>query len=365
MKTQPRLLLLGTTVTAGLAAQSHLVVPSTFATTDAMSYEWIAGATDPQRQQTLIGASHLAAMLGSDIHAIEFRRTAVNETYAAGSTNLTVTLSISPNTPLACSNSFAANTGPSPVQVFSGTVTLPASPATGGSGSAIGWTAANIVRIPFTQPFHYAGGTICVDVTGQPITGQETWWMADATEEVIPGTAVVELGPGCGGYGGVQRQWSSVDERSLVPGGHAVFRAWGTPSGLAVAMFGAEATGPLFPQYPLLGQWGIPTPNCVSYLNPLSILATVPTVFDAPAQPSPFSSMAEVLVPLPSHPAWFGFQLTTQWFDLGELASSNGLRWTVGSAAPTLDMALCEGVPQLPSGHVTTYLAHVLRFEYQ
>lgn len=359
--------LTGSTLCAALAAQSHLVVPAAYASTDAMSYEWIAGATDPQRQQTLVGQSHLQAMVNRNVHAIELRRTAVDEAYAAGAADLTVTLSTAPHTPLMCSNVFAANVGGDALQVFSGTVTLPASPAVaGGTGSAVAWTPANTVRIAFQQPFLYTGGTLCIDVVGQPIAGQETWWMADAIEEVTPGTGVVDLGPGCGAYGGPQRQWSFAMRRSLVPGGRAMFRAEGPPNGMTLALFGAEARPPMFPVYPSLSQWGVPTPGCVSYVDPTRLLATIPAIYEPETHPSSsIAALAEVLVHLPTDPSWFGFQLTTQWFDLGQLASSNGLRWTVGGAAPTLDMALNEGNPAGATGHVTTYLAHVLRFEHQ
>ncbi|MCA8973365.1 MAG: hypothetical protein KDC98_01520 [Planctomycetes bacterium] len=367
MPTPSRITFLAAALPTFLAAQSFVVAPAAYATTDAMSYEWIAGATDPARQQTLIGESHLLAMLGRDILAIELRRTAVDEAYLAGAMNFTVTLSISPNTPLRCSNVYAHNVGtnPAPVQVFSGTVNLPASPAvTGGVGSTVQWTANNTLRIAFTQPFHYAGGTLCIDITGQPIPGQKAWWMADAIEEVIPGSAIVELGPGCGPFGGPQRQWSRVSRRSLIPGGSAIFRAEGDTGDLAIAVFGAEARAPAFPQYPLLSQWGVPTPGCVSYVSPLGILAMVPATMTAESGGSYITAMAEVLVDLPPSSAWSGFELTTQWFNLNDLASSNGFRWTVGSAPSTLDMALCEGDSTLSTGRVTTYLAHVWRFEY-
>jgi hypothetical protein len=363
----PLTALLTALLTATLPAQNHLVVPAAFTTTDAMSYEWIAGASHARRQQTLIGQSHLTALVGRQIQALELRRTAVDEPYAAGAANLTIQLSTSPHAPALCSNEFAANVGNNAQQVFAGTIALPASPAiSSGTGATVQWTAANTVRIAFAQPFAYQGGTLCIDVTGQPIAGQKTWWMADAIEDVVPGTAVVELGPGCGAYGGPQRQWSFVAERSLVPGGHAIFRAEGPPNGLALCLFGAEAAPPVFPQYPLLSQWGIPTAGCRSYINPFLIMAVVPAVYCPQPAPAPaYRGIAEVLVRLPADPSWFGFTLTTQWFDLGQLAASNGFRWTVASAAPTLDMALCEGHPLSTKGNVTNYLAHVVRFEYQ
>ena len=75
--------------------------------------------------------------------------------------------------------------------------------------------------------------------------------------------------------------------------------------------------------------------------------------------------IAEALVKLPANPAVFGMHLSTQWFDLTYLTTSNAFYWTVASAIPSLDMALNEGHPLEATGHVTTYLAHVLRFEYQ
>ncbi|MFO1078049.1 MAG: hypothetical protein U1E73_10055 [Planctomycetota bacterium] len=355
-------------LTAALQAQSpsYQVVPSAFTTTDAMSYEWIAGATDPQRQQTLIGANHLQALVNHQITALEFRRTAVDEDYLPGAADLAVTLSVSPNPPLHCSNQFAQNVGANATLVFQGTVTFPASPRIPtGVGSPMAWTPSNIVRVQFTQPFTYTGGTLCVDVTGTPIQGQKTWWMADAMEDVIPGSSAVQLGGGCGYYGGPNREWSFVAVRSLIPGGYAQFRAEGSPNGLAFALFGAEATAPAFPTYPPLSQWGLPTPGCVCYVNPLLILAVVPTLFEPEAQGSGIGALAEVLVHLPPSASWAGFTLTTQWYDVTLMAVSNGFRWTVGATPSSLDMALCEGNPASPRGNVTTYLAHVLRFEYQ
>lgn len=366
MHTKP--LLLFAALTAALQAQSpsYQVVPAAFATNDAMSYEWIAGATNHQRQQTLIGASHLQGLANHSITALEFRRTAVNEAYLPGAADFTVSLSTSPNAPLHCSNLFLDNVGNDALQVFQGTVAFPASPAVpGGVGSAVAWTSQNVVRIQFAQPFVYTGGTLCIDVTGTPIQGQKTWWMADAIEDVIPGSSVVPLGGGCGYYGGANREWSFLAERSLIPGGRALFRAEGPPNGLAFAVFGAEAAAPMFPTYPALSQWGIPTPGCVSYVNPLLILAMVPTLFEPEAVGSGIGALAEVLVHLPPSASWSGFTLTTQWFDVSQLAVSNGFRWTVGATPSSLDMALCEGNPTNAKGNVTTYLAHVLRLEFQ
>ncbi len=346
-------------MSAALTAQNYVVVPAANATTDALAYEWLAGATQPLRQQTLFGASHLTAMVGRQIHGIELRRTAVAKAFAAGSINLVVTLSTSPNAPHVASNLFAPNVGGDALQVFSGTVSLPASAATGIAGSTVAWSPNNTLHIPFTTPFPYLGGTLCVDVTGTPIVGQETWWMADAAEEVVPGTNAVDLGNGCGIYGGPHRTWSEVHNRSLVPGGYGVFRATGTPNGPALAMFGSAAPTP----WPLT-LIGIPTVGCLCHLDPFSILM-VPTTFAPEVHPLSVGALAEVLVQIPASPSVFGYQMTTQWFDVLQLATSNAITWTVANAIPQLDMALVEGDPTKSYGTVSTYLAHVMRFEHQ
>ena len=348
-------------LTAAVTAQNHVVAPAAHAATNALSYEWIAGASRPLRQQTLIGQSHLQPLVGRAIQAIELRRTAANEIYQGGSMNLTVSLSTSPNQPVTCSNRWGDNIGFNVIQVFSGTVTLPTSPATAtGVGTPVAWTPNNTLRITFQTPYVYSGGTLCVDVTGQPIGGQEAnWWMADAAEEVVPGSAAVEIGSGCGPYGGPQSQWSSVATRSLIPGGRAQFRANGAPNGMALAVFGAAAPAPI-----PLSALGIGTPNCFAHLNPAQVLISIPAMFEAQPQLPPTFGLAEVLVEIPNHPSWFGMQLTTQWFDLTYLSTSNAFTWTVASAAPALDMALNEGHPQESTGQVSTYLAHVMRFEY-
>ena len=136
-----------------LAAQTpqHLVVPAAYTNTDAVSYQWIAGASRDVRQQTLIGANHLTSLVGTALLAIELRRTAANEVYQGGTADLTVHLSTSPNEPLSCSPAFAANTGPDEVQVWTGAVTLPTSPID--IGPNVAWSANNTVRIAFTTPF--------------------------------------------------------------------------------------------------------------------------------------------------------------------------------------------------------------------
>ncbi|HEB53116.1 MAG TPA: hypothetical protein ENI87_07680 [bacterium] len=345
-----------------LLGQQHLVVPSAYATNDAISFNWIAGASRDVRQQTLIDASRLAPMLGRDITAIEFRRTAANEVYQGGSANMTVTLSIAPHTPLACSSSFAANIGTNPVQVFNGTVTFPSSPAiAAGPGAAVSWSTQNVVRVPFATPFSYTGGTLCVDIVGLAIPGQEAnWWMADAEFEDLPGT-VTDVGAGCGAYGGVQSRWAHAARRSLVPGGYAHMFAYGTPYGLAIAAIGDRS-----PVGMPMSAVGFQSPaGCNLFLSNVYYLE--PHVFVPDPEPALVDrgGRADVEIKIPALPASLGFQATTQWIDWSQMASSNAIEWTVAAAIPSLGMALVEGAAQEATGNVTAHLAHVLRFEYQ
>lgn len=346
-------------VACHITAQQYVVVPAAHATTDAPSYCWLAGASQPLRQQTLVGGSHLTALQGQTLTALELRRNATGEAYAGGSAQLTVTLSISPRLPLEVSTTYAANAGANAVTVFSGTVAIPASPAV--VGSTVAWTANNTIRIPFTTPFPYSGGTLCVDITGAPVGGQPAnWWMVDAALDDLRGTKL-ELGGGCGQYGGVASQWSSVSRRSLVAGAYARFSASGTLGGFALAAIGQKS-----PVGVPLAALGFPSaPSCELRLQTLDALML--TWFQPPAiaADQSFGGDAEVVIKLPSTTGALGLTFTTQWLDWSQMATSNAIEWTTAPSIPTLDMAQVDGHPGATSGLAGVYLAHVLRFEAQ
>src|SRR5690606_22067133 len=145
----------------------------------------------------------------------------------------------------------------------------------------------------------------------------------------------VEIGAGCGAHGGPSGQWSHVATRSLLPGAYARFWAYGYPNQFAIAAFGRSAAA--MP----LSAFGIPAPGCDCHLDPAGILSTSIAVYVPELRPlGPGAGIAEVLLRIPAAPWTFGLQLTTQWFDLGQPATSNAITWTVANAMPTLDMAL-------------------------
>lgn len=357
-----RLLIVATaavlSATASAQSPQHTVVPAAYAATDAISYLWIPGASRDVHQQTLVGPSHMAPMIGRSLTAIELRRSAANEIYLGGITNLTVTLSISPSQPLRCSAAFAANLGPNPVTVFTGPVTLPTSPAT--VGPIVPWTPQNTVRIAFQTPFLYAGGTLCIDVVGITEPGQHAnWWMADAMFEDVGGT-FTSVGNGCGTYGGPQGLWSHTCSRLLVPGSHASFRADGPHNSLGFALFGTRGASPI----PLTAL-GIPSPGCDLHLA--TIDAVLPAVFVPPPSHIPqwMAGDADVTLWIPDDAAVFGATMTTQWLEWTQMAMSNAIEWTIAGSLPTLDMTAIDGDASEPTGQVSVHLAHVLRFEHQ
>lgn len=343
---------------ATLSAQQNLVVPAEYTTDDSISYEWVAGASRQLRQQTLIGPSHLAGMYGHVLTAIELRRTAANETYVGGSTQWTVHLSHAPHEPIEASNVYAANVGVDAVQVFQGEVTLPTSPPA--LGPSVAWTTENTIRIQFDTPFLYLGGTLCVDVVGEPVSGQNAnWWMADAAFEQVAGTTL-DLGGGCGSYGGPQHQWSNIASRSLVLGGYARFFAFGNPSATAVIVFGERSPVPV----PLW--WlGFPSaPECMVHLATFDLYAYLSFVPENHAGLLSRGGLAEARVKLPNNPLLLGAGMTTQWLEYPTNVVSNAIEWRISTAGSTLDMALLEGSPLESGGELSVHLAHVMRFEF-
>jgi hypothetical protein len=338
-------------------ATTFHTIPAAYATAEANSLEWVAGTGSAVRQQTLIGASHLQALLGRELLALEIRRAAYNQAFQGATCDWTVHLSHTQRAPLQAETTFAANVGADDTVVYQGQMTAPASPAN--TSNSIPWTANNVIRVVFQTPFVYTGGTLCLDIQGLPIPGQTSpWWVGDAVWETGLAGSVVEVGQGCGLYGGPTKRWSAADPQTLLPGANAQFWAEGAPNTLALAVFGAQAPAPI-----PLQAFGLPAPNCSVHVDPSLVLSVVPTFYLPQFHPLWQEGRADVTLRLPAAPWIFGFTLTTQWFDLNQPATSNALRWTVGGTLPTLDLAHLDGVPGAATGNLTVHLAPVYRFE--
>lgn len=330
-------------------AQSHHVIPSAYASIDANGLASIPGATLELREQTIIGAAHLTQLIGKQLTAIEFRRNATSTNFDSGAAQLTISISSMMAPTYDCSRNFALNVAGNVVQVFSGQITLPASPAT--VGSNVAWTSANTVKIVFQTPFSYNGGRLCVDISGVAAPGLEAEnWIADARGEDARGT-VQNIGGGCGNYG----HHAYVDEYGLVVGSSAKFSTLGTPNFVGLAMTGHSGPG-----MPLALLGFAPPGNCNLMLSTLDIVTPIALTNFL----SPTIGYGSWTLDLPNNPALQGLGFTTQWFDWATEATTDALSWTIG-AAPSLDMATIEGNAQSVTGRVIANMAHVLRFEYQ
>ena len=340
-----------TTAVGGTQSPQFTVVPATATATDAAGMLWLPGAGTSLRQQEIVGASHLQSLVGRTLTALEFRRQTEDKDYGGGSLHLTVTLSISPNTPLTTSSTFANNIGSNPIQVFSGQLQLPASPAT---NTTPAWTAANVLRVPFQTPFVYAGGTLCVDVAGTTVAGHVAgWWPADAQQDLATGITV-DLGGGCGTFGGPQRRWSTVEARTLLPGGLGHCYAFGPLGSFGMLAIGSEFT----PGWPLAMLLPGSAPSCRMFVGTPFALALL--TFDADP---PGEARADYLIAIPSTPAVTGASLTSQWVEWTQPASSNAITWTIGGV-PGIDMSHVDGYATDSVGELFVDLAHVLRFEH-
>ena len=331
-------------------AQAVVTIPATHESLDADRALWLPGAGSDHRHQTIIGASHLSALVGQQLTAMEFRRDADADSFAGGAAQWTVTISSSTQPTYDCSRHFAANVGTDAVQVFQGLVTLPASPST--PGPNVAWTADNVVRVVFDTPFAYAGGRLCVDITGAAVPGQEALeWLPDAASDDATGAAV-NIGGGCGPFA----TQSYADAYGLSIGSTATFSVGGTPGSFAFAMTGPSLAAPL-PAH-LLG-FGQPNSGCLLMVDPTLVVP----VFLSTAM-TPTMGIGAWQVDVPNNSALQGHSLTTQWLDWTAESTTDAIAWTIG-ASYSIDMATIEGLPQATTGHLATSLAHVLRFEHQ
>lgn len=307
------------------------------------------------REQIIIDAIHLQPMLGRNITAMEFRRHGFPVAFGAGQASLQVTLSIAPHSSVQASEVFGLNSGVALATVFSGTISIPASPA---PGPGIGiWDSQNLVRIPFQLPYAYGGGPLCVDIIGtrgQPSPAQG--WTGDAVKLATDST-VIQLGPGAGGSLNANGENLFLDPDELVAGGRAKLSVYGVPNGIAIGFVGRPAVQPI-----PLSLVGIPTPGANAYLDEF-YLSTFALLVPPPV-PVTTSGMADWEVPLPSEPWMLGVTLAAQFIELTQSDVSNGIQWTVSSTMPTLGMAQISGVATEAKGERFVNVAHILRFEY-
>jgi hypothetical protein len=334
-----------------LAAQQHLVVPQSLARTDGPSLVGLAGVTVPKHQQFVVDAAHLQALQLRSITGIRFRRDQeFGKALVAGQANLTIRIGQSPWGASRASSVLARNL-PSSVEVYRGTLDIPAAPPVSG---ALGFDPPDAIQIRFSAPYPYAGGDLCIDLVGVPLAA--TRWPVDAASDPARGS-VTSFGVACGRYASIVGETALVAPRELIPGRTVRFVGRGEPGSAAFLLFGLSALSQSV-DLAFLG-----APGCSLHV---SSFATAATTY-GPAEIGPaFGGLANVLIHIPGDPALLGARFVTQWFEVGPtLASSNAHDCRISSALPSLGMATVTEIGARGEGYVDVATAPVIRFDYQ
>ncbi len=232
---------------------------------------------------------------------------------------------------MAPSARFSDNRGVAPVVVFDGQVALPASPAPTG---VPGWTLPTAAVIPFSTAFAYAGGDLCIDIDGVPVSPPAglRWWVD--YDHTAPVGTVSYFGAGCGISAGLvdPTVTATASGRNAVPGG-----SWRAHSVGRVGAFGSLAVGPalLSP----IGLDALGAPGCSLLVNPGIVV---------PVGVYPNSSVGRPIATLrydldvPAQVSLLGGQLSTQWVRVEGTARSNPLGVTTSNA---VDVTLASSLP--------------------
>jgi hypothetical protein len=322
------------------AAQQSLVIPPAHSTLDAPSKRWTAAATAGLRQQILIDAAHLTPLAGRLIDSVSWRRDAdYKETLTGGQTHVTVRVSTSPLASSAdARDDMTQNAGVDELLVFQGIVDAPASPAV--TGASVPWDPQNAIELRFVPPFPYAGGTLCIDVTGLPTAATTShFWPADARSDHAEGS-VRDVGASCQDQNLVPltngTASHTVAAQELVLGSSALAFARATPFAMASLLIGlGERTPPL--DLAPIGARG-----CALLVEPLAALP--PRAVSGPIQPAhrPIGGYVAEPLFLPLDQRLYGARFATQWVEWNgpRIATTNAQVCTVASTLPAFGMAL-------------------------
>lgn len=318
-----------------------VVVPQQFDTAEAPGIAFWALGPFESRRQLIVGASHLAPLVGVGLKSLTVRRnTGDNAPLTGGPLNVKIWLSHSQRSPGSVSTYFSKNSGADRTLVFDSMVVIP--PSLGSPSSPAPWTAPHAVQFPFTQSLMYHGGDLCIEVLTKPVLGQTPpWWAIDAVVEKGAGTAV-EFGQSC-----VPQMGSApagVSTSMLTVGSAAVFYLRGERvTGSGVCLLGTSNT--FYGSVPLpldLGALG--AAGCSLLTNPIAFNKLTPIM----GLSSSASGYARMGLLLPRFPNLAGMTIYSQWvvMDPGanalNMTFSNGVAATIGAARPNWDTAWVE-----------------------
>jgi hypothetical protein len=222
--------------------------------------------------------------------------------------------------------------------VFQGRVSLPASPALG--ERYVPWESPHAVNIPFTTPFAYAGGNLCIEIDGQQVPGSPCFRPFDYEWEGQVGVAT-KYGIACGKYAGRFGISATVTASNLRLATTASFYSWGQPNTSGAMMIGDQK------YFPGIDLDVLGATDCDLYVRSTIM---IPAAFGSPFRAGE-PGTAKVAFQIPPTATLMGAMLWVQWANvevslpraewsnpLG-LTTSNGLEVTISSFPPALGMA--------------------------
>jgi len=319
-------------------AQTSVVVPATFSTTEAPNVAFWAVSPFVARRQLLIDESHLPGLRGKHIRAIWMRSNSGDRSsLKAGSVGLEVSLSLARCKAEKAQQSFALNRGAKVEVAFTGVIALPA--MTAPNKGPAPWN----VEIRLTKPFLYGGGTLCIETVTTPNKSPASlapaWWPIDAVTGTSGGT-VSKIGTSC--IRGMGQQPAGANASGFVPGSTATVHLRGrTNSTTAVCSLGMSSALWGATQLPM-NLRGFGAPGCHIYVE-LLVSVSVP-LKKRPDLGISYGSWSLQLPP-------FG------------LATSNGVRAVIGSPTALSGVSWVESPnPKNATGSVLKGRLPVLRF---
>ncbi|MCA8955094.1 MAG: hypothetical protein KDC87_03415 [Planctomycetes bacterium] len=326
------------------------------------------------REQILIDASRLNALVGKRIVGFEVRRNLDGTSLVGGTIDLDVSLSTTSRLPTAASPRFADN-APSAqqVSVFSGPVVVPTSPVP--TDPIDPWSAQNKVHVGFAakSAFVYRGGTLVLDLGGRPRnSGGPKFWYADFELDVAE-SSTSSVGVTCSRFMLEPERQTLTVQPGIQIGNPVRFVGLSRPGARSLLLLGGQA----IPGGVDLSPLG--APGCAQYVGVGALVGivqrgTVPG-FDA--------AFANLQLQIPFTPGLLGTSFFAQladletnlarseWSNAAGMTTSNALRVDLPASAPSIGLAVVRtdevsGTTPFPAfGEVDVRRGPVLRLLYE